>query len=45
MEATLAGLKELGIDAAPEDSMRYLGEKYDMEPRAMFEAISQLKNP
>jgi len=41
--ATVQGLKGLGIEAAPGWSMREIGEKNDMEPYSVFDAIRQLQ--
>ena len=41
--ATVKGLEGLGIEAAPGLSMREIGEKNDMEPRSVFDAIRQLQ--
>ena len=42
IEATIQGLKGLGIEAAPEWSMKEIGEKNEMEPHTVFDAIRQL---
>ncbi len=41
--ATVEGLRKLGIEADLEDSMREIGEKNDMEPHSVFDAIRQLQ--
>ncbi len=41
--ATIEGLKGLGIEAAPDDSMREIGEKNNMDPRSIFDALRQLQ--
>lgn len=43
VQATIAGLKSLGIEATKESSMKEIGEKNEMEPRAIFETIQQMQ--
>jgi len=42
-QATVQGLESLGIEAAAGWSMREIGEKNDMEPYSVFDAIRQLQ--
>jgi predicted DNA-binding protein YlxM (UPF0122 family) len=42
-KATVQGLEDIGIEATPDWSMREIGEKNDMEPSIVFDAIRQLQ--
>ena len=42
VQTTIAGLKGLGIEASAESTMKEIGEKNDMTPYSVFEAIQQL---
>lgn len=45
IDATLKELKDLGIEASAEASLKDIAEQNDMNPSSVFEAIRQLQQP